>query len=189
MNMAEMSDLERFNRLFVTYQNRFIHFANTYVRNWAIAEDITIESFTYYWENRKSLPLDSNVPAYILTVIKHKCLNYLQHIQIREEATEKMKKHAEWELQTRIMTLDDCNPNELFSAEVVAIVNKTLRLLPDQSRKIFIMSRYENKSNKEIGRILGITVKGVEFHITKVLKVLRENLKDYFPTVRSTTHL
>lgn len=179
--MAEISDLKIFNQLFTTYQDRFVHFAHTYVRDWAVAEDITIDSFTYYWENRESLSPDSNLPAYVLTVIKHKCLNYLQHLQIREEAAEKIRKHVEWELQTRITTLEDCNPNELFSAEAISIVNKTLLSLPEQSRKIFIMSRYENKSNKEIGRILGITVKGVEFHITKVLKELRKNLRDYFP--------
>ena len=46
------------------------------------------------------------------------------------------------------------------------------------------MSRFQNKSNKEIGQLLGITVKGVEFHMTKALRVLRQNLKDYYPVHR-----
>lgn len=170
--MAEGLDLKLFNELFTTYQSRFTHFANTYVRNLAVAEDLTIESFMYYWENRHSLTSDTNIPAYILTSIKHKCLNYLQHIQVREEAAEHIRKHAEWELHTRITTLEDCNPNELFSAEAMQIVNDTLATLPESSRKIFIMSRFENKSYKEIAEILGITPKGVEFHIAKVLREL-----------------
>lgn len=179
--MAEGSDLKLFNELFTTYQGRFTHFANTYVRNQAVAEDLTIESFMYYWENRHSLSSETNIPAYILTSIKHKCLNYLQHVQVREEAAEYIRKHAEWELHTRITTLEDCNPNELFSAEAMRIVNDTLATLPEASRKVFIMSRFENKSYKEIAETMGITPKGVEFHIAKVLRELRKNLKDYFP--------
>lgn len=93
-----------------------------------------------YWENRNTLKADSNVPAYILTIIKNKCINYLQHIQVREDASEHLKNHAEWELNTRISTLEACNPEELFTAEAQEIVNKTLASLPEQTRRIFIMS-------------------------------------------------
>ena len=35
--------------------------------------------------------------------------------------------------------------------------------MPEQTRKIFVMSRNENKSHKEIAELLDITTKGVEF--------------------------
>ena len=41
------------------------------------------------------------------------------------------------------------------------------------------MSRYENKSIKEIADALNISVKGVDYHISKALKALRVSLKDY----------
>ena len=78
--MENTTDLKAFNQLFTDYQGRFIRFANTYVRDVAVAEDFTIEALMYYWENRHSLEEDSNVPAYILTIIKNKCLNYLQPV-------------------------------------------------------------------------------------------------------------
>lgn len=179
--MDNRTDLKIFNHLFTTYQSRFIHFAYTYVRDWAVAEDLITEAFMYYWENRSSLPGDSNLPAYILTAVKHKCLNYLQHQQVHEEIAGQLREHAQWALQTRIGTLEDCNPNELFSQEVRQIVEQTLAKLPEQTRRIFRMSRYENKSHKEIAALVGITTKGVEFHIAKVLRELRNRLKDYFP--------
>lgn len=43
------------------------------------------------------------------------------------------------------------------------------------------MSRFENKMNKEIAENLGITVKGVEYHISRALKEFRISLKDYLP--------
>ena len=72
-------------------------------------------------------------------------------------------------------------PEELFTAEAQEIVNKTLASLPEQTRRIFIMSRYENKPYKEIAETLGMTTKGVEYHIAQALKKLHVNLKDYIP--------
>ena len=43
------------------------------------------------------------------------------------------------------------------------------------------MSRYENKPHKEIAETLGMTTKGVEYHISQSLKKLHANLKDYIP--------
>lgn len=177
--LKTMSDLKAFNKLFTDYQGRFIRFANSYVRDTVVAEDFVVEALMYYWENRNTLAPDSNVPAYILTIIKHKCLNHLHHISLKEGVKEKLQAHAEWELSTRISSLEACDPSELFTADAERIVNETLSSLPEQTRKIFIMSRYENKSHKEIAEELNITTKGVEFHITKALNALRVNLKDY----------
>lgn len=179
--MESSTDLKTFNQLFTDYQGRFIRFANLYVRDTDVAEDFTIEALMYYWENRHTLDANSNVPAYVLTIIKHKCMNYLQHMQVREEANQQLQNHARWELDTRISTLDACNPNELFTAEAQEIVNKTLASLPEQTRRVFILSRYQNKSHKQIAEELGMTTKGVEYHIARALKKLQVSLKDYLP--------
>lgn len=91
---------------------------------------------------------------------------------------------AEWrrrELSIRISTLEGCNPEEIFSTEIQTILNHTLEELPEQTRNVFRMSRFEQKSGKEIAQTLGITVKGVDYHIAKALKALRISLKDYLP--------
>lgn len=177
--MEASADLRMFNQLFADYQGRFIRFANSYVRDSAVAEDITVESLMYYWENRHTLPQDTNIPAYVLTTIKHKCINYLEHLRVREEYSEKMQAHAAWELSTRISTLEACDPEELFTKEIQELVDKTLASLPDQTRKVFQLSRYENKSHKEIADQLDVTTKGVEYHITKALTALRAVLKEH----------
>ena len=91
---------------------------------------------------------------------------------------------AEWqqrELAIRISTLEGCNPEDIFSVEIQTILNRTLEELPEQTRNVFKMSRFEQKSGKEIAQSLGITVKGVDYHIAKALKALRVSLKDYLP--------
>jgi len=174
-------DITSFNQLYMEFQRRFVRFANTYVRDLTTAEDITIEAMMYYWENRQSLSEDSNIPAYILTIIKNKCLNYLRHQQIHEEYSDKIKDYYELELNTRIATLQACEPYELFISEIQELVQQTLTDMPEKTRTIFMLSRYENKSYKEIAVLMNITPKGVDFHINKALKMLQTNLKDYFP--------
>ena len=179
--MKSESEIYSFNQLYADYKSRFVHFANTYVSDSMIAEDIAIESLMYYWENRRNLAPDSNIQAYILTTIKHKCLNYLQRLRMQEEIVEYLKDCDTWELNLRIATLEACDPEKLFSDELQTLVDKALETLPEQTRDIFIRSRYNNQSHKDIAEALGVSTKTVEFHITKALKVLRVALKDYFP--------
>lgn len=179
--MKDANDICDFNTLYRDYKKRFTHFAKTYVDDFAIAEDIVIDALMYYWENRYSLDNNSNIPAYILTVIKNKCLNHLHRERIREEAEKYISDKEEWELNLRIATLNACDPEKLFSDEIQFIINKTLDSLSGQSRDIFIRSKYENQTNKEIANSLGLSVKSIEYHMTKTLKLLRGALKDYLP--------
>ena len=170
-----------FGELYKRYKARFESFAVGYVQDRLIAEDVVTDAFIYYWENRSRLDADCNAAAYILTTIRHKCLNYLQRLRTREEIVEYLKDCDTWELNLRIATLEACNPEKLFSDELQSLVDKALETLPEQTRDIFVRSRYNNQSHKEIAVALGISTKTVEFHITKALKVLRVALKDYFP--------
>lgn len=159
-----------FNQLFTDYKGRFTRFAQTYVRNTAVAEDIVIDSLVYYWENRQRLDENTNIPAYVLTVIKHKCLNHLQRQQIHKDIEENIQSHAEWELSTRIATLEACNPNELFNAEAMEIVNRTLAKLPARTREIFIMSRMKICLIKKLQQNWTLRLKVLNFILVKHLK-------------------
>jgi RNA polymerase sigma-70 factor (ECF subfamily) len=173
-------DITNLNVLYQSYNERFVRFAKTYVSVREVAEDIVMESFMCYWENRLKLSPDSNVPAYISTLIKNKCLNYLHRLRTQEEAEKYLSNLETWELNLQISTLEACNPEKLFSREAEQLVNKALKLLPEKTHEIFIRSRYLDQSHKEIAESLGISAKGVEYHITKALKVLKTALKDYF---------
>lgn len=174
-------NLTEFNHFFIDYQQRFIHFADTYVHDESVAEDFVIESMMYYWENKDRLPADTNVPAYVLTAIKHRCIDHLRSQQIHQDASDEISRIYAWELSSRVVTLEEFEPNEIFTKEIQEIVDRTLETLPEQTRRIFVMSRYENKPHKEIAELLAMTTKGVEFHISKATKALRIALKDYLP--------
>ena len=148
--METASEIKVFNKLFAEYHGLFVRFANTYLQDEAAAEDIAVEGIMYYWENRYSLSSNSNIPAYILEVIKHKCLNYLRHLRVREDVEQRIQEHQQRVNSLRIATLEACDPQEIFSSEAGRLVDEALAMMPDKTRRIFIMSRYENKTYPEI---------------------------------------
>jgi len=179
----ELKGTDYFASLFEQYKEPFILFANSYLRDRVVAEDIFIEAMMQYWEKRQELPSDTNVPAYILTTIKNKALNHLRHLDIKLEAETEMFNHQTRELNFRIFSLESCDPTDLFSSEMQSIIRKTMNELDEKTKQIFYKSRYENKTNREIAEELDISIKTVEFHISKALKLFRARLKDYLPFI------
>ncbi len=175
-----MSQIEKFNDIYVRHYGKTCRFARLYVRDDQAAEDIATESLIKLWETMKKETVE-NPLALLLTILKHKSLDYLKKQISIEKALEAMAEWQERELSIRISTLEACNPENIFSEEIQSILTKTLEELPLQTRRVFMMSRFEQKSGKEIAEELGITVKGVDYHIAKALKALRISLKDYLP--------
>lgn len=177
--MESIPNIDEFNSVFNAYYPRFIRFALGYVKENEIAEDFVLEAFSAYWENRINLRIDTKPQAYILTIVKNKCLNYLQHLQVRQRAEQQLNEHNEWKLQLSISTLQSCDPAFLFSKEIQQIVDSTLKRLPEKTHQIFNLSRNKGLSYKEIANELNISVKTVEFHISRALEHLRLSLKDF----------
>ena len=180
------SNMHIFNELFKRHKESFTLFAKSYVRDGMVAEDIYMESMIQYWEKRKDLPPDTNLPAYILTIVKNKALNYLRHQIVEENMLNRLGTVSEKEVHMNISSLEACNPYELFVEDIQEIVEKTLSGLSENTKEIFYLSRFSNLSNKEIAHKFNISEKGVEYHINKALKALRIALQDYLINIIST---
>lgn len=180
--MGSFSDIKHFNTLFNEYYKRFILFAIGYVKEVETAEDFVSEAFTAYWENRENLLPDTNPQAYILAIIKNKCLNHLQHQQVHFRVTAELKEHAEWLRQTKISTLEACDPDFLFSVELQHIIDETLKKLPQKTRQVFSLSRNKGYTYKEIAERTNLNQKTIEYHISKALHQLRISLADFITT-------
>lgn len=167
-----------FNDIYQEFYHRCFLFAKSYTHLSAVAQDIASEAMIALWKAMKEEHI-ANIQAYLMTSIKNRSLDYLRHERMKIDAHENLLYAEQYELEFRIRTLESCNPETLFSEEVQTILEQTLQSLPDQTRKIFEMSRFENKSIKEISTTLNISIKGVDYHIAKALKLLRVNLKDY----------
>lgn len=167
-----------FAQVFNDYRQPFVHFAYTYTRNEAVAEDIVMDAILSFWEIRESLPQETDIPAYLFGTIRNKSLDHLRKEMRKRKAAGVLSELAEWEMQQRISFLDESGQS-LFTKEIRAIAENTLESLSERSKEVFSMSRIEGISQKEIAWKLGMSVKGVQFYITKILNELRVALKDY----------
>lgn len=179
-NTESTLDLSTFNRLFGRYHPRMLRFAAGYVADSAAAEDIVMESFSVAWSKRDTLTAETFAP-YTLTVIRNRCLNHLRSLEVRARAAEQLHSRDQRILRTRIATLEACDPEELFSSEARLLVERTLERMPERTRDIFLRSRVQGQSYKQIAAETDSTVKSVEFEISKAMKMLRKALKDYLP--------
>lgn len=167
-----------FSEIYQQYYKRSFLFVKSYVREDMAAEDIVSDTLINLWQTVRKDYVEFPV-ALLVTMLKNNSLNYLKHQDVKQAAAESISLKQHRDLYYRISTLEACDPQELFLLEISDIIERTLALLPEQTRRIFEMSRYDNKPIKEIAGELKISPKSVEYHITKSLKALRIALKEY----------
>ncbi len=168
----------QFNTIFRDYYKKSYHFSLIYVRDTLAAEDIATESLIKLWEVMKRETVDNPIPL-LMKILKNKSLDYLRKQSAELELMNRITDSNIRELNIRIYTLESCNPESIYSKEIQNIMFETLKKMPEQTQHIFKLSRIEQKSCKEIAEMKGISIKGVDYHIAKVLKELRISLKDY----------
>lgn len=150
-----------------------------YVRESIAAEDIVSDSFVSFYNNFDTLPPDANKAAYLVTIVKNNCLNYLYAKQNHLRIEKNIHANHLRIVEENIRSLQMCDPQKLFEREVQVIIKDTLSKLPEKERVVFEKSRFEGKTYAEIAQECNISVRNVTAIIQKVLAKLRVGLKDY----------
>ena len=152
--------------------------ANSYLQDTAAAEDIVNDSFISLIENIGGLG-DSVLKAYLAATVKNKCLNYLKRRESEHAAHENIRRRASDAENISILESDRMD-FRMFSNEVGSICRDNLARMPKLTSDIF-MDRLNGKTYREIAEKYGISQRSVTYEISKVLAVLKEELKDYLP--------
>lgn len=165
-------DEEAFEIIFRKYYKSLIRFSWGIVKSEAIAEEIVQEIFTNVWEERQRLIIKRSLKSYLFQASKNKSLDYLKHQKIvREWSQEKKALHMDKPRQNKLN-------NDLHHKILLAEVEEAIKSLPQRRRLIFILSRYQDMTYKEIAEFLDISVNTVETQISRALKTLRNNFSD-----------
>jgi len=175
-------DETAFEVIYKRYAPRLFYFVHEYVPNRDVAEDIIQDSLMALWNKRSTLNDQTNLGAYLFTIAKNNCLYKLRDRRYKLKLFETTD-IDEPELNLNLEALSVLDTSFLTFIEIEQIIEKTFEQLPSQCRVVFRLSRLEEKKNKEIADELGISVKAVEAHISKALKLFRSSLKDYLPIV------
>ena len=139
------------------------------------AEEMVQEAFLKLWEVRSRLNEDSNIKNFLYTITKNNCLNFIRNEQITSSHLKRYYDELQYNYEALYLLEDDY----LRIEELKLKIDEAIDSLPTKWKNIFRMSREEDLRYKDISQRLGISEKTVEASITKALKKLREELKEY----------
>jgi RNA polymerase sigma-70 factor (ECF subfamily) len=165
-------DVKIYDYLFHLYYSGMVVFVERYIPDRAVAEDIVQEFFVKLWANRERLRIINGLKAYFFTSIKNRCIDHLRH-----QAT---KGKAEKQLLEKLYDVTD-EQNLLIESELFAQISAAIEKLPPVCREIFTLNRFDGLKPAEIASLKDISIRTVETHIGKALKILRHELKGYLP--------
>lgn len=171
-------DKYSFKVIFNNFYQPLCHLSQHYLEDEDEAKGVVQEAFVKLWEVRNELNPGSNLRNFLFTLVKNNCLNILNRRRILLKHHEKirwMEMHYQYESLSRL------GDNYMEFNELKEKIDLAIQNLPEHCRVVFEMSRFEDLKNREIAEKLGVTQKTVEAHLTKALKILRNDLKEYLP--------
>lgn len=171
----------QFEAVYTQYYARFVIIARRYVRDVAVAEDIVMESFASFWENRERIALETNLPAHVATSVRNNCLNWLNAQTLHLAKLQDIHSLQTRNIVASIRSLNACDPQRLFTDEIRAIVEREMHAMPQVTRQVFELSRFCGKTYAEIAEALGISQRRVTSEMQRALAIMRNALKDYLP--------
>jgi RNA polymerase sigma-70 factor (family 1) len=170
VKLLKVSDEEAFRQIYIRYWKPAYFGALKKTHNKQVAEELVQNIFLSLWEKRNSSNIEQ-LNSYLNTAVKYQVLNYIKSCIIKQKHVLLSKGRQEF--------VEEDGDSVLIMHELSAAIESAINQLPEKSRVIFRLSRFENLSIKEIAQLLSISEKVVEYHITKSLKVLRLQLKDF----------
>jgi RNA polymerase sigma-70 factor (ECF subfamily) len=169
-----------FGIVFNTYYSRLYYFALHYLNDEESAKDVVQDVFSATWEDRGKFSEVKNLSSWLFSLTKNLSLKKIDHLKVKQKHTNLLKYR---QLNIIQHSLNDLDTSPVIFDEISSIIDQTLDKLTPQSRRVFELSRFENKKNREIADELNISQKAVEAHITKALKDFKKALKNYLPFI------
>jgi len=179
LEQIKQGNMDAFKKLYFDLQPRLYAFSRKFIDNIEQAKDAVQDVFLEFWERRQAIDVQISVRSYLFAMIQNKCLNLIR----TQKQLDRYNSYAEIKLKEAELYFyqdDQTAYKNIFFKEIENIFDKSVDELPDNQREIFVLSRQEGLSNKEIAEKLDISVRTVENHIYRSLKRLKENLKDFY---------
>lgn len=169
-------DVEAFDQVYQRYAGRLYAFSMKYLKSKEEAEELVQSVFLKLWETQKKLKKETSFKSYLFTIGYNEICNIFRRrkYQLNFLANLSFKSsEASGETEEQI--------DFVFKKEQV---DQIIAQLPEKHRTVFLKSRKEGKSTKEISDELNLSKGTVDNYISESLKFIRTNLKDrHFSTL------
>ncbi|MDR2919231.1 MAG: RNA polymerase sigma-70 factor [Tannerella sp.] len=170
-----------FKDFYVSWYSRMKSFAREYVISDDDAEDIVQDVFLELYEKYDSLSFRVNMPAYVFTTVKNRCIDHLRRKIVNQESVDYMQSEYLLTLRMKFDSLEILDDDILMDSNLEERIENALNKLPEKCRIIFIKHKIEGMKLKEIAEELQLSSKTIENQMTIAYKKLKEDLKDYYP--------
>lgn len=158
-------DQQAFTDLYNIYAEKIFYFSLKFLKTVEDAENLTQEVFVKIWETRERLNPDNSFNAYIFTITRNAIFNIHR---------KKMNEIAYLDQLSEVFDYSESRTEKDFHFnELRAQIDQCVEKLPNMRQKVFILSRFDGLSHKEISQKLGIAEKTIATHIRLALQSLR----------------
>jgi len=159
---------DAYTQIYDRFQPLLYVYACKIVKDDYEAEDIVQEVFIYLWDKREDINFITSLKSYLYSAVKYKFMNLLDHKKVRADYSASMQRFID--------SGDYITDNYIREKEFIALIEREVALLPEKMREVFLLSRKENLSNKEIADRLNITEKTARNQVNTALQKLRIRL-------------
>ena len=166
----QKGDVEAFDLVYEKYAGKLYGFTLKYLKSTDETEELVQSVFLKVWENYKTLKKESSFKSYLFTIAYNEiCNTFRRRSHLRKFMDEQLNENAQSSNET----------DELIDYNSIrGQVDQIIARLPERQRSIFLKSRLEGKSNKDIANELGLSSGTVDNYISESLKFIRSNLQD-----------
>ncbi|MBL7111517.1 MAG: RNA polymerase sigma-70 factor [Bacteroidales bacterium] len=158
-----------FDYVFTYYYSGLCAFVNHFVHDRDVSEDLVQDFFVHFWIDCPKIEISGSLKSYFFSAVKNKTSDYFKHVKVKNH----YKDHI---LSKQVVKTE---ASEYAEVELMALIKKGLKKLQPRCREIFVLSRFNGKSNKEISEFFKISQRTVELQISNALKILRIELADF----------
>lgn len=153
-----------YNTLFEQYWESLYAISVHITKDREVAKDVVQEVFLSFWENRRIKTID-NLGGYLRRATKFASLKLLRD--------DKTMLHHSIDEASELASSEDSG---MDAKELEEQLSQAIARLPVRCREVFVLSREEQLTNKEIAERLNLSQRTVETHISNALKELRSKL-------------
>jgi RNA polymerase sigma-70 factor (family 1) len=148
-----------------SYYAVLCRFAEQFLPDASLAEDIVQETFIKLWKSGKSFDSGKMLKAYLYTITRNGCLDLLRS-RSRMDNRHELAAAANEETMEPVLTA-------IIRAESIALIYQVVKAMPANRQEIFMLSYREGLTVSEIAAKLGMPVKAVKKQKYKALVTLR----------------
>jgi RNA polymerase sigma-70 factor (ECF subfamily) len=156
-----------FRKIFDHYRNRIYSLGMYLTRSEILSEEIVQDVFLKVWEKKEQLASLDYFNAWLRTVAKNTCSNYLRNLAIEKIALSRVAGSLDPEMKTV--------ENSLIEKECSQFIAEAIRQLPPQQQKVYVLSRQANKKQEEIAREMNISI----YTVKEYMKLAQRSIRQY----------